>query len=86
MFTSEQSVKNLSAIREGDSIKLSWTVPDYEHQMGYKIVNETTSFEVSIIENEVNEYYIPTYPGLNNINVYLQDVEKNLSKPNNTSI
>ena len=84
--TLEQTVKNLSAIREGDSIKLTWTVPDYEYQMGYKIINEKSSFEGTIIENEVNEYYIPTYPGLNNINVYLQDVEKNLSKPSHTSI
>lgn len=82
----ELQLTGLEAIREGDNIKLTFDIPDNEHLKGYKIVDETSSFELISYDKAVNEYYIPTYPGEHNIQVYAIDMEDHLSKAEITSI
>lgn len=85
-ITSELRLAGLEAIRQGDSIKVSFDIPDYKYLKGYKIIDATSSFELVAEDKTVNEYYIPTYPGAHDIKVFAMDVEDNLSTEAVTSI
>lgn len=86
VITSNLQVEGLEAIRQGDSIRITFDIPENEYLKGYKIVDEISSFELVVEDMMVNEYYIPTYPGAHEISVYLIDLEGNLSMESKTSI